>query len=85
MASGDRKIKIQQIVISYGNPVLFAADWRFSVEDNLGADRYITSGRTSSSFGTLAQFNAKTGSQLRTEVRDAVLADVNLPSNNDVS
>lgn len=85
MAVGDRKVKIQEVNIQSGNPVRFVATWQFSVEDNLGADRVITGGVTEGSFGTMAQFNVKTGLQLRQDARAAVLADARVPPNNDVS
>lgn len=85
MATGDRKVKIQEVVITYGAPVRFVARWTFSVEDNQGEDRYITGGQAEGIFGTPAQFNAKTGADLKTEARNAVLADLRTPANDDVS
>ena len=85
MAAGDRRVKIQEIRIASANPVPFHADWQLFIEDRLGADRFAFGGRTTGSFGTLAQFNAKTGSQLKTDVRNAVLADASVPANDDVS
>lgn len=85
MAAGDRKVKIQEFHVSTGNPVLFQASWQLFIEDKLSVDRYITGGNAAGSFGSVATFNAKTGAQLKTDVRNAVIADINTPSNDSVT
>lgn len=85
MAAGDRKIKIQEFHIQSGNPVPFSASWQLFVEDKLGADRYITGGITVGTLGTVAAFNALTGLQIRTNIKNSVIADVNVPSNDSVT
>lgn len=84
-AAGDRKVVIQEIRITTGNPVPWTADWQVFVEDKAGQDRYITGGQTSGNFGAPATFNAMTGSQMRAAVKAAVQGDAKVPTNDSVN
>ncbi len=85
MAAGDRKIKTSGIQLQPGNPITFDVDWQLFVEDKLGVDRAVNSGRTSGSLGNTATFNALTGLQIRTAIRNAIIADSNVPPNDSVT
>ena len=85
MAAGDRKIKIQSVDISRGNPVRYVANWQLFVENKIGADVYAFGGVTKGSFGTPAAWRALTGLQMETQVNSDVTADIALPSNDSIT
>lgn len=85
MAAGDRKVKISTMNVENGNPVNFSVQWGYFVEDRAGVDQSIKGGSTSGTFGTMAAFNAMTGSQIKTAVVAAINADPNVPTKESVS
>lgn len=85
MAVGDRKVKISVMRIQNGNPVNFDVEWGYFVEDRAAVDQLVKGGTTAGSFGTMATFNALTGSQIKTAVIAAINADPNVPSKESLS
>lgn len=85
MAAGDRKVVIQEMHITTGNPVPWTASWQVFVEDRVAGDRYISAGTTIGNFGAPAAFNAMTGAQMRAAVKAAVQADAKVPPNDSVT
>jgi len=82
MAAGDRKVKITRVEIITNGGLVVLAEWSYRVENKLGVDEQVKTGRTRF---TPSWVNATTYGTQKTEVRAAVLADPDLPANDDVS
>jgi hypothetical protein len=85
MASGDRKVKLMQIIIGRANPVPYFAEYQFFIQNNQGVDVYAGGGSVSGNLGTPAVAGAKTLSQIQTEVLTAISAHPSTPPNDSVS
>jgi hypothetical protein len=85
MAAGDRKVKIQEIVIARANPVRYEAHWQLHIENRVGVDVYARGGTTVGTFGNAATWRAMTGSQMETQVNADVAADALTPARDSVT
>jgi hypothetical protein len=86
MAAGDRKVKIEELVVFRGVPVRASARYQLFVEDKLGVDTHHRGGETRFQLAaTLAAFNAMTGAQIRQAAVDAVAADASAPERDSIA
>lgn len=79
MAAGDRKVRVTNVDIVRGNPVVYTASWQLLVENKVGEDVYVRSGQTRRDFGTPAAWRLMTGLQMETQVNADVAADATVP------
>ena len=85
MAAGDRKVKILSLTIHRVSPVIAFATWSLQIENKLGQDVQVTSGKVRWSLGTPAVARAKTLETIETEAIAQVTAASDTPANDGVS
>ena len=85
MAAGDRKLKVREVVIARGNPVIYVSNWSFYIENKVGADVFAFGGQTTGSFGTPAAWRALTGLQMENQVNADIVADIKTPARDSLS
>lgn len=85
MAAGDRKVKIQTLVIQRANPVIATASYVLFTENKVGVDVPSNSAGFSWSLGTPAVARAKTLETIENEAIAQVTAAQGTPANDSVS
>jgi hypothetical protein len=88
MALGDRKIKLQRIMIPRppaGGSVVAEIEWKLFVQDKASEDRHIIGGNLSLSLGTWAVAQTKTLATVMADAIAAINTDGSIPPHDSAS
>ena len=86
MAAGARKVRIEEIRIVRGAPVMCHVYWTYVVEDNQGTEERLRDGMVRFQLAaTRAAFRTLTGQDIETAVLAAVTAATSVPARDSIS